>query len=275
MLRVLHSTEIYTMIKKTKTQYHPNFAFHDTDEVIGRSLDLYGEYSQLELDFLLGLLDQTKVVYDIGSNIGYHATAFASRVKKVYGFEPNPRNYSLLVKNTEIFSNIQLMNCAVGSKFGMIKCCDYDPDIPGNYGNMKVGVAEATITVPVMSIDDLGLEKPDLIKIDVEGSEYQVFKGCMNTIETHKPLLYYEAHETLNFKEIYEMLEPHGYIFYWAQVNNYNPNNFAKNNLNVFSNTALFSVFAVPSTFQALSLSKVLDSNDNFEKLISRSWNKI
>lgn len=262
------------MIKTTKTQYHPKFAFHDTDVVIGKSLELYGEYGQLELDFLLYMVDQTKVVYDIGSNIGYHTTAFASRAKKVYGFEPNPRNYSLLARNTEMFNNIQLMNCAVGSKFGMIKCSDYNPNVPGNYGNMKVGVTDATITVPMVTIDDLDLEKPDLIKIDVEGSEIDVIKGCIKTIEEHKPLIYYEAHETPDFKEIYEILETYEYQFYWAQVNNYNPNNFAKNVINIFGNTALFSVFAVPKEFPSLALTKVLGSDDTHEKLIERMRNK-
>ena len=70
------------MIKSTKTRYSKNFSYYSTDEMIGRSLELYGEYSQSELEFLLSMLNENSVVYDVGANIGYHTTAFASVAKK-------------------------------------------------------------------------------------------------------------------------------------------------------------------------------------------------
>ena len=259
------------MIRYTRTRYSDKFGYHDTDEVIGRSLSLYAEYSQIEVDFLLGLLDEKSIVYDVGANIGYHTSAFASRAGKVYAFEPNPHNYSLLMQNVESKGNVLLMNCAVSATNGTTKISDYNPDVPGNYGSMHVGGDDAKILVPMMSIDEMGLEKPDMIKIDVEGSEYEVFKGAMKTIAEHKPTIYYEAHETPHFKEIYELLEPLGYSFYWAQVNNYNPNNARGNILNVFGNTALFSVLAWPEGFAELPLDKVLGPDDSWEKLNSRA----
>ena len=63
------------MIQSTKTRYVDKFYYYDTDNIIGRSLAFYGEYAQPEIDFLLQLINQKSVVYDIGSNIGYHAAA--------------------------------------------------------------------------------------------------------------------------------------------------------------------------------------------------------
>jgi FkbM family methyltransferase len=259
------------MIKYAKTRYSSKFGYHEADEVIGRSLALYGEYSQFEVDFLLQLLTPESVVYDIGGNIGYQATAFASRAKKVYSFEPNAHNYYLLMNNTYEMPNVHTMNCAVGATNGVIKCVDYNPMIPGNFGSIQVGVESATIPVPLVTIDSLELEKPNLIKIDVEGSEYDVLRGAIKTITEHKPVLFYEAHETEQFREIYELIKPLGYKLYWGQVNNYNPNNFAGNIVDVFGNTALFSIIGVPLEFPDISLDEVLGPDDSFEKLLSRA----
>lgn len=262
------------MIRYTKTRYSPKFGYYSADEVIGKSLDLYGEYSQYEVDFLLHFLTQDSVVYDIGGNIGYQATAFASRAKKVYSFEPNPHNYYLLMNNTHDMNNVHTMHCAVGASNGVIKCIDYNPETPGNFGSVQVGVENATLPVPLVTIDSLELEKPDLIKIDVEGSEYDVFKGAIKTIKEHKPILFYEAHETKQLREIYELIESLDYKFYWAVVRNYNPSNFAGNVVNVFADSWLLNVVGVPSNFSDLPMDKVLGPDDNLEKFITRVNNR-
>lgn len=262
------------MIRYTKTRYRPKFGYYAADEVIGKSLDLYGEYSQYEVDFLLHFLTQDSVVYDIGGNIGYQATAFASRAKKVYSFEPNSHNYYLLMNNTHDMTNIHTMHCAVGGNNGVIKCVDYNPETPGNFGLVQVGVENATLSVPLVTIDSLELEKPDLIKVDVEGSEYEVLKGAMKTIKEHTPILFYEAHETKQFREIYELLEPLGYKLYWAVVRNYNPNNFTGNMINIFSDSCLLSIVGVPSNFSDLPMEKVLGPDDTTEQFVARVNNR-
>jgi FkbM family methyltransferase len=258
------------MIEYGKTRYKDKFAFYKEDIVIGKSIRLYGEYSQLEVDFMLKLFTNETVVYDIGGNIGYHATAFASKVKQVYSFEPNPHNYTLLQQNTDGLTNVQLFKCAVGATNSTIKCIEFDPNVPGNFGSVQVGVPNATLEVPLVAIDGLGLEKPDFIKIDVEGSEYEVFKGCINTIKMHTPVIFYEAHETEHGKEIYEMLDILEYNMYWATVNNYNPNNFLQHKEDVFGNSALFSILAVPPGMPVSGFDKVLGPDDSFDKYFDR-----
>lgn len=263
------------MIEYVKTRYSDKFGFYKADTVIGQSLRLYGEYSQLEVGFLVDMLNQFSVVYDIGANIGYHTTAFASRAGHVYAFEPNPHNFAMLKQNAGSLLNVTLTNCAIGETNSIVKCSDFNPEIPGNFGTMHVGGDGASVEVHQQSIDSMNIQKPHLIKIDVEGSEFSVFNGCMKTIAECTPAIYYEAHETPHFKEIYELLEPLGYRFYWAQVMNYNPNNFANNIVNVFSNTALFSVLAWPASLPELVGMDVVDGpNDDHEKLKIRAQNK-
>lgn len=285
--------EGYTnMIGNVKTRYHDEFCYYETDQIIGNDLCLYGEYAQIEVDSLLSILTNDAVVYDIGGNIGYHATAFGSVAKKVYTFEPNHRTYSLLIKNIAKFPNVYSMHCAVGAKTGIIKCMDYDPSQPANFGSVRITNAEyshwsameptgevpitayiKTIPVPVIAIDELELEPPTLIKIDVEGSELGVITGCLKTISQYKPVIYYEAHELTDsdFTEIYNLIKPYDYNMYWCIIPNYNADNYkgAEESANS-TRTYTVSVIALPPHINASNLLEVLGPDDSLAKLKSR-----
>lgn len=256
------------MIKNTSTRYAKKFYYHSNDAVIGKSINLYGEYSQIEVDFILGMLNKNCVVYDIGANIGYHTTAFAHAAGFVYSFEPNFQNYTLLTKNTSFYKNVCLINAAVSDKNGIINVDDYDPAISGNFGNIKIGSGEKQVIS--IDLDSFEIDKPDFIKIDVEGAELAVLTGLQNIIIKHRPVIYYEAHETPNFSEIYHLLKSKNYSLYWCQINNFNPNNYLKNNKNVFGDTALFSVLAVPQRPISIGLDEVIGPDDTWKKLIAR-----
>lgn len=250
------------MIKFTQTRYCEKFWYHDTDLMIGSSLDYYGEYSQREIDFILSFLTHNSVVYDVGANIGYHTTAFATRARRVYAFEPHPGNYALLEKNTEEFDNVFLGQYAVSDRRTTCYISDYDPDQTSNFGAVSIVNDPAGIQVTAVDLDTAGLDAPDFIKIDVEGHELQVLQGCERIIQQHCPVVYYEAHESRDLKEIYLLLSEDRYRFYWAQVDNYNPNNFAGNHNNIFGGTALMSILAWPRRMDELPMTPVLGPDD-------------
>ena len=126
------------------------------------------------------------------------------------------------------------------------------------------------IETTAITLDTAGLDLPDMIKIDVEGSELQVLQGCKQIIQQKCPVIFYEAVETSQLREIYEFLEPLGYRFYWAQVNNYNPNNFAGNTENVFGMSGLMSIIAWPKTLMELPLTPVLGPDDDVSRFYSK-----
>ena len=259
------------MIKTVRTRYSDNFSFYENDTIIGKSLDLYGEYAQREIDFLLGVLNDKCIVYDIGSNIGVHATAFASVAKAVYCFEPNQNNFMLLLKNTQHLKNVFAINAAVTNKNAIIPIQDFDVSAQeGNYGSVHVG--EGSSAALGLQLDNWNVKKPDLIKIDVEGHEYQVVQGCDKIIRTANPVVYFEAHETPDLPELYDYFIALNYKLYWCEVVNYNPNNFNKNTDDIFQGTGTFSILAVPPIYKwELPLDIVLDRDDNAHKLIERA----
>jgi len=230
------------------------------DEMIGSSLHRYGEYQQLELEFLLSILTPDSVVYDVGANIGYHTTAFASRVRQVISFEPNPQNFALLQQNTADDERVTRYQAAVSNTLGTGYIDDFDPSVYGNFGHMTM--TTSGVEVPCMTLDSLNHAPPDLIKIDVEGHEYEVLQGGVHLLKSRRPVVYYEAIETPNLGEIYRMLTALDYRLYWLCVRNYNPNNFLGEQKNIYLDSALMSILAWPGQYDPLPLDPVQGEHD-------------
>ena len=248
------------MIAQTRTRYHTNFSYFVNDEMIGSSLQRYGEYQQLELEFLLSILTPDSVVYDVGANIGYHTTAFASRVQQVISFEPNPQNFALLQQNTADNERITRYQAAVSNIQGTGYINDFDPAVYGNFGHMTMSTSG--IPVPCMTLDSVNHAPPDLIKIDVEGHEYEVLQGGIHLLKSRRPVVYYEAIETPNLGEIYRMLTALDYRLYWLCIRNYNPGNFLNQQENIYLDSALMSILAWPGHYEPLPLDPVQGEHD-------------
>jgi FkbM family methyltransferase len=258
------------MITHSKTRYTNKFYHYENDYIIGASIALYGEYTQQEVDLLKNFIDDTKVVYDIGGNIGYHTVAFASMAKEVHSFEPNDRNYLLLEKNTEHLNNVTLYHSAVSNVEGEAFISDYDTTKPGNYGECMM--AEAGQPCKTVSIDNLDLPLPDVIKIDVEGHELKVFQGMQNTISKNRPVIFYESMHGTGFDIIHDMLARDlGYRIYYFPASNYNPNNYNGVEKNVFGQGGVINCIALPSYMGTINgLPQMLDRTDNYNIAVGR-----
>lgn len=251
-----------------RTRYRDHFVCYVNDSIISDSLRMYGEYQQIELDFLLQFV-KDRVVYDIGANIGTHSTGFASVASKVYSFEASPVHFQTLKSNTRDRDNVEIFNIAVSDHKGKIMIETFDTAVPGNYGSIKVGARGKS--VPQSSLDDLELDPPALMKIDVEGHEWFVIKGAMRLIETHRPIIYFEAQELPNIGEIYPFLKSFDYEMVWCAIPNFNPDNFNGNHQNIFGNSGIFSVLCVPKGFVNLQgFKSVLGPADRWQDVNSR-----
>ena len=86
--------------------------------------------------------------------------------------------------------------------------------------------AENKITVQCYSVDGLleqGFERPDVMKIDVEGAEYDVLQGAVNTLQRYKPgilLATHDCHLPGVQEKCAQLLKQLGYIL--AHTGNYN-----------------------------------------------------
>lgn len=136
---------------------------------------------------------------DIGANIGLHALFAAALVGesgRVFAVEPHPVTMEMLRQNLEInglLDRVSLLQAAVSNVDDAVVTFEYFAEHPAMSG-IKIsqevldkfkGTLEK-IDVKTVTLDTLveraGLT-PDLVKIDVEGFEYTVLEGCVETIE--------------------------------------------------------------------------------------------
>lgn len=257
-------------IVHARTRYTPSFHIYDKDVIIGQALRVYGEYTQIEIDVLNLFIDKDSVVYDIGSNIGYHTVGFASKAKHVHAFEPNKKNLRLLELNVEKLTNVTVHPVACSDTVGDSFISDYELDDLGNYGECMM--SDKGQPCKTVRIDDLNLPKPTVIKIDVEGHELKVFNGMRETIKSSKPTILYESMHGTGFDLIYEFLNELGYTIYWFPAMNYNPKNYKNETINIFGNGGVLNCLAIPNTVEAQinGLEPMIDKNDTYEKALNR-----
>jgi len=113
-------------------------------------------------------IDKDSIVIDVGSYIGLFSCYVSPHCKKIYAYEPVKENYSQGLKNTT-GKNIELLNKAVWSSNEEKKC-----DINGNTLNFGQGLE----TIQTINLEKIFAENNipqcDLLKIDVEGCEYEI-----------------------------------------------------------------------------------------------------
>jgi FkbM family methyltransferase len=228
--------------------YRPN------DIYIGRSLDLYGEYSEQEVQLFRAVVQPGQTVLDVGANIGAHSVALARLVTatgKVLAFEPQRDLFYALCGNVAQ-NNLPQVRCylaAVGETPGTIAVPELDGDAQQNYGG--VGLADGlgsarSEPVTLMRIDELQLPACHFIKVDVEGMEERVLMGAEHTIRRFRPLLYVEDDRADRSGDLRACLFELGYELYVHRPSLYNPANFAGHRENVFGRVVSLNLFAHP-----------------------------
>lgn len=111
---------------------------------------------------------------------------YCNHVKKVYAFEPDPKNYQICVarKEENACLEVEILPFGVWSEQSELQ---FDAS---NDGSSHV-CSDGSIHIPVMPIDKIvdPEDKITLIKMDVEGAELEGLKGAQETIRRNKPKL--------------------------------------------------------------------------------------
>lgn len=118
------------------------------------------------------------VIIDAGANVGYSSVFFASQYPSatVIAIEPEPGNYRQLVENTKAYSNVKPVNAALLNEPGRVSISDPTAEEWAFRvdGSKKGGVDVEAVAIPQL-LHRFGLTHVDILKIDVEGSEIEIF----------------------------------------------------------------------------------------------------
>jgi FkbM family methyltransferase len=133
------------------------------------------------------------VILDAGAYTGLSAAYFAMRYPeaRVIALEPSAENFALLTRNVSSFKNIQAINGALWNESGLLVVTDPGrgswgltvkaPDDSGTNNPSIVGELPDRSAVPAFTVSDImrdyEVDRLDLLKLDIEGSEKEVLSS--------------------------------------------------------------------------------------------------
>lgn len=142
-----------------------------------------------DIDLFMRYVEEPKICIQAGGAAGIWPLRFSQLFETVYTFEPQQDNYECLVFNTKLADNIIAYNAPLSNDYRkyVIKNDIVEKE---NYGAGYIIPRDDGIQS--MLIDDLRLERCDLIQLDIEGYELEALKGGAKTIEQFKPTIVLE-----------------------------------------------------------------------------------
>lgn len=207
------------------------FGVHSPDEY----LRIKSMFEDDILSSLLSDLEADDVFYDVGANVGVYSCLVGDLIgeDRVVAFEPHPDNAEQLRRNVNLNGlEPTIFNEALSDEEGEVSLAVAVESHTTSPGHNLIEVNESveqygsesaeTLTTDMVRGDDLiqtrDIPEPTVLKIDVEGAEYNVLRGLKETISGPAcRLIYCEIHRNhlktfgSSDKEVRELLESYGF----------------------------------------------------------------
>ncbi len=170
------------------------------------------------------LIHKNSIVYSIGigENISFDLDIIQNHNCQVFAFDPTPKSINW-VKQQGVISNFNFNNYGISDKTGYVDFfLPKNPEhVSGSIHNESSCVNEnSKVSVPMKTLSDitneLGHNRIDVLKMDIEGSEYDVIDDILNSkIEIHQILIefhdrFFENGKQRTMKSI-SALKKHGF----------------------------------------------------------------
>ncbi len=151
------------------------------------------------------------IAIDGGANIGVHTVEWARHMSgwgSVVAIEAQERIFYALAGNIALnnCANARAVHAALAAEEGVMHIPAPDYLLPGSFGSLELQQkptnefigqpidysAERLVPVRRMTLDAIGLERVDLIKLDIEGMEEEALTGAQQLIANYHPMLMVE-----------------------------------------------------------------------------------
>ncbi len=222
----MREQQVNNYIGKYTLTVSPDFSIED-------ALIRDGVWEAQVLRCISSYVNKGDTCIDIGANCGLITIAIADQVGtqgEVHAFEPSSVMFPRLKRNVDhnpsLHDRIRLHKCGLGDRRGSLKLFEAG-DKPGNaymaqsrkanYWNR--GGEYDFETCPVETVDNLFQgQHIDFIKIDVEGMEYDVLLGSVNTLKQSLPIIVFETllecFDNEKIRRCDELLTSLGYLLF-------------------------------------------------------------
>jgi FkbM family methyltransferase len=236
---------------------------------IGKCFELYGQYSESEVNVLRAFLKPGDTVLDIGANIGDLTLPMSRLVGdtgRVYAVESHSDTYHVLCANLALngIQNVKALNCFIADSALV--------DTAGPWG--KFGYVSAKWGASVVSVDALDIETCSFIKIDVDGKELEVLRSASGLIGKCRPVIYFENDDRAASASLREYAMQQEYDLYWHPAPIFDSNNYFGNPTNHWApkNILSFMVLGIPGERRqnyTIKLRQIADKDEWWDKVLS------
>ena len=208
----------------------------DLREVVDFMIYISGGFEAYLSRFIRNNVKEGDVVMDIGANIGAHTLAMGKSVGKsgrVYAIEATEYAYSKLQSNIAlnpaISDQIEAIHCILAASDDAADSVEIHSSWPfesdAERHTSHQGVTKSVGQANHISLDTLvathGITRLDLIKMDVDGHEWDVLSGGRHTFESIRPTIvmeiapdYHDPEHAKGFFNIHQFLSELGYTFH-------------------------------------------------------------
>lgn len=198
------------------------FPFDDYFQKHSNNILLFGQDTR---DMALAHTRNWRRAVDIGAHVGISVHCWAPKFQHVVAFEPMVDHYECLKENTKQFNNVEIHNCGLSNESKTMRGAYRTGKNSGSFqllaDDYKVNPRKNSkvYEIPSRRLDEFELTDVDLIKIDVEGWEFEVLKGAKETIKRCRPTLMIEftggdSHKSMrsyNVEDYYALIQELGY----------------------------------------------------------------
>lgn len=155
-----------------------------------------------------------RLFLDIGANEGQWTKSLATGYERVIAFEADPRACDKLMQNLP--KNAHVICKGAWNANGELHA--FHRFLSTRQGSFfreetdeQTGPRQGDIQVETVTIDSLDLPDVDFIKIDTEGSEYNILQGAIQTIKCSRPRMLIEIHNRENGELVSQFLGQLGF----------------------------------------------------------------
>lgn len=182
-----------------------------------------GTYELNKQTVLKKFIKPGMVIYDVGAQAGIYTLLFSKLVGQkgeVFAFEPFAENVANLLRHIHLnqLCNVTVFQVALADESGLSSFAIGKGNCTGSLTQ-----THTQLQVPTFSLDELVTEFdfpiPDLVKIDVEGSEAVVFKGMKKVFALKKTIIFVALHGDEQKRLCQDILLENGYELFWLSGN--------------------------------------------------------
>jgi FkbM family methyltransferase len=231
-IRLLRATKCYNAVYLKKL--HNKLYFRtNPSEHIQKQIFWYGFYEREAVLLMEKLMQPNTCFIDIGANTGYYSICASKYSEAVFAFEPSPEHVEEIRKNIELNSNTNIEVIPYALSNENITTTYYYSDAenlgmggltaPTNFSGVTAKVATVVLDewLAKKRIKNVGL-----IKMDIEGAEYNALLGMVNMIGERLPMVMIEIDNTLLARFKYTAAD----IFLFFRERNYLAYEIVKSN---------------------------------------------